>query len=495
MSPQGHNESLPAMKPVAVIDIGSNTVRLVIYDGLRRTPTTVFNEKAQCELGRGLAQEGAMMKETMARAHKTLRRFRLICDRYEIDDLIVFATAAVRDASNGPDFVAKAEDIMKVKISVLTGEEEAHLTGLGVCYSFHEPTGIVCDMGGGSLEIIEARSGRVSGGHSLPIGTLRLVDSTIEQASGVTNEHLKNIPNLFDTTSDFFLVGGSWRALARVYITHKRYPIRILHQFDAPAQELRDFIDNRLLADQLSMKLHDEIPENRRATLPYSALVLRNLIDRFQPENVAISAHGVREGALFDRLKKKDRQGDPLISHCRSMTDRSRPGSSQADELEPFVRPYFDQMSGISARLAESIRLLSDIAWARHPSYRALDTFYSILHAPFIGITHRERAILALSIYYRYGGDDDDLPNHVATTLKTRDVDHAREIGALLRLAHAIKSYGPNLVNRCRLEVDMQKLTLHLTADATEMIGNGVRNRLKALGKLRRLETEVLSAD
>src|SRR5262245_14534056 len=162
--------------PVAVIDIGSNSVRLVVYEGLTRSPTPIFNEKMLAGLGREVQSTGLLAPDAVEAAYATLRRFRALCDRLEVARLWVIATAACRDAANGKAFVAEAERICGVKIDVLSGKREAELSALGVVSGFHRPDGIVGDLGGGSLELTEVHGQRVRPGLTLPLGGLALQD-------------------------------------------------------------------------------------------------------------------------------------------------------------------------------------------------------------------------------------------------------------------------------------------------------------------------------
>ena len=148
---------------VAVIDIGSNSVRLVVYEALTRSPTPIFNEKALCGLGRNVLTSGRLADEAVARALASIRRFRVLCTQLNVGELHVLATAAVRDARNGPDFVAECEAICGVPLRLLSGREEATFAALGVVSGTYQPDGIVGDLGGGSLELVDIKGERIGG--------------------------------------------------------------------------------------------------------------------------------------------------------------------------------------------------------------------------------------------------------------------------------------------------------------------------------------------
>src|SRR5579871_6544491 len=163
-------------KPVAIVDIGSNSVRLVAYESRSRAPTPTFNEKALCGLGRGVATTGLLPDDGVAKALAALQRFRVLCDTMEIEDVRAIATAAVRDAANGPAFLKLASHAIGADIQLLSGKEEARFAALGVVSSIHRPDGVVGDLGGGSLELTEIRDGEVRDGLTLPLGGLSLMD-------------------------------------------------------------------------------------------------------------------------------------------------------------------------------------------------------------------------------------------------------------------------------------------------------------------------------
>ncbi|HEV3043548.1 MAG TPA: exopolyphosphatase, partial [Roseiarcus sp.] len=208
--------------PVAIIDIGSNSVRLVSYEALVRSPTPTFNEKVLCGLGRGVTTSGSLPEEGVAKAIAALKRFRVLCNSMQISDVRALATAAVRDASNGPLFIRRAEDALGRPIELLSGQREAQLSALGVISSIHQADGVVGDLGGGSLELINVRHGNVGRGVTLPLGGLSLMDASErspKRAAKIVRDALaKAKPLDILTGRTFYAVGGTWRALARLHM-------------------------------------------------------------------------------------------------------------------------------------------------------------------------------------------------------------------------------------------------------------------------------------
>ena len=157
----------------AIVDIGSNSVRMVVYDQLGRAPLPRFIEKSLCRLGDGLAETGAISADGFRRTVEALRRFRAIADAMGVARIDVTATEAIRRASNGPELALEIKDATGLAVRILQGMEEARYSALGIISGFFRPVGLVGDMGGGSLEIAEALDDHV-GEHwtSLPLGAL-----------------------------------------------------------------------------------------------------------------------------------------------------------------------------------------------------------------------------------------------------------------------------------------------------------------------------------
>ena len=288
--------------PVAVIDIGSNSVRLVVYEGLTRSPTPIFNEKVLCGLGREVQSTGLLAAEAVEKALAALRRFRVLCDQIEVPQVLVIATAACRDATNGRAFIAEAERVCQIKIELASGKREAELSALGVVSGFHRPDGIVGDLGGGSLELTDIHGHRVKPGVTLPLGGLALQDissRSIKKAEKIVRTALGTAKLLTAGKGrSFYAIGGTWRALARLHMRQTGYPLHVMHGYVIPADEALDFSNLVRRVDPETLSQIEVVDDARRPLLAYAALVLEQVIARARPNNVVISALGVREGLL-----------------------------------------------------------------------------------------------------------------------------------------------------------------------------------------------------
>lgn len=479
--------------PVSIVDIGSNSVRLVVYEGLRRNPTPIFNEKLLAGLGRGIATTGRLNEEGVSRALAALARFRALSDNLKVNEIFAIATAAARDAENGAAFVADAEKVLGCPVKVLGGDEEARLSALGVICGFRDADGVVGDLGGGSLELARVAGGEASHCVSLPLGGLRLIDETggnVKKATRLIRQTLSGASAVEAMAKrPFYAIGGTFRALATVHMAQKGYPLHVMHAYAMPAAEALDFAAIVKRTDPTALAGIDQISRARRPLLTYGAAVLEQIIRRGKPKAIVLSALGVREGLLYSLLPPQRQLDDPLIAASEELAILRSRSPRHARELCRWT----DQLFGSELlpedeeerRLRHAACLLADIGWRAHPDYRSEQSLNIIANAGFVGIDHAGRAFLALTVYYRYVGLIDE---HMSPSLRelasTRLLDHARLLGAMLRVAYLISGSAPGIIERTVLAVDDELLSLTLPAELAALNGERLQNRLNALGKL-----------
>jgi exopolyphosphatase / guanosine-5'-triphosphate,3'-diphosphate pyrophosphatase len=479
--------------PIAVIDIGSNSVRLVVYEGLTRSPTPIFNEKVLCGLGREVQTTGLLAADAVDKALSALRRFRALCDRMEVAQLWSIATAAARDASNGKSFVTEAERICGCKIDVLSGKREAELSALGVVSGFHRPDGIVGDLGGGSLELTEVHGHRIKGGVTLPLGGLALQDvsaKSIKKAERIVKKALDDARVLEGGAGrTFYAIGGTWRALARLHMWQTGYPLHVMHGYRLPAKEASDFSSLVHRVDPEMLSQIEVVTDARRPLLAYAALVLEHLVRTARPKDVVISALGVREGLLYSMLDPKEREKDPLIAAaCELNLLRSR-SPAHGEELTAWT-DRFMASSGIEEtaderRLRHAACLLADIGWRAHPDYRGEQSLNIIANAAFVAIDHPSRAYIALAVFFRHVGlVDEELSPRLRELASTRVLDRARVLGAALRVAYLVSASMPGVLPKTPMLVERGRLVLRFDNGLKALAGERVFIRLRQLARL-----------
>src|SRR3954468_9838781 len=332
-------------QPVAIIDIGSNSVRLVAYEGLTRAPTPIYNEKVSCGLGRSVATSGRLDAAAVERALQALGRFSLLCDVLDAGEVSVLATAAARDASNGPSFLEAAEAACGRPVELLSGAREAQLSALGVVSGFHDPDGVVGDLGGGSLELIDVAGARVGEGVTFQLGGLALQDlsdGSPKKARRIVREALARAPQLQRLNGrTFYAVGGTWRALARLHMAACGYPLHVMHGYGIDPQNGLDFLRLVEQADANALADIESVSEARRPLLAYGAIVLQEILRAGEPNRVLVSALGVREGLLFERLDATARTADPLLTAtCELNLLRAR-APRHGEELRAWTDRFF----------------------------------------------------------------------------------------------------------------------------------------------------------
>lgn len=479
--------------PIAVIDIGSNSVRLVAYEGLTRSPTPIFNEKVLAGLGREVQSTGLLARDAVERALAALRRFRALCDTMGARRLWIIATAACRDAMNGPDFIREAEKICRVKIDVISGKREAELSALGIVSGIHEADGIVGDLGGGSLELIDLRNSRYRAAITLPLGGLALQDiseKSLKKAEKIVTRTLADARFLpTGAGRAFYAVGGTWRALARLYMRQTGYPLHVMHGYAIPAKDALEFVRlvRRVNPEMLSQI--ESVTDARRPLLGYAAVVLEHIIRRAKPREIVISAAGVREGLLYSLLGKTEQKRDALLAAARDLNVLRSRSPQHGEELIRWTDRFMDS-SGIDetpeeVRLRHAACLLADIGWRAHPDYRGEQSLNIIAHASFLGVDHPGRAFLALAVFFRHVGLwEGELSPHVRELASARMIDRARVLGGALRVAYLVSAAMPGVLPNMPLAVVDGQLALPLKNRHAALGGERLYNRLRQLARL-----------
>lgn len=486
--------------PVAVVDIGSNSVRLIVYDSATHAPAPLFNEKVLCGLGRSVATTGTLEPAGVARALRALRRFRALIAQLHVHRTEVIATAAARDAKNGPDFIAKAQEVLGKKITVLSGTMEAELAALGVVSGIYAADGFVGDLGGGSLELVDVRGGRLSDALTLPLGGLRLIDvsgGNLKKAREVIDAEFSKVEWLEKGRGrDFYAIGGTWRAVARLHMAQTDYPLRVMHNYRMDAQDLLKFVSGlygRLDDDMPGLR---DISSARRETLPYGALVLERLIKQMKPRSIVTSVFGIREGLLYSLLSAEERAKDPLIEACHTLAVQRARSVENANELLAWTDGLFRVPGPVETpeqtRLRHAACLLSDIGWRAHPDYRGAQSLNLIANGDLVGVDHPGRAFLALTAYYRNEGVvSDELSQGLVELVDKEALKRAKILGAAFRVAHMVSAAMPGVLPHTPLAYEGDRLVWTLPEPYADLEGERVSRRFKTLANLLECEPEV----
>ena len=473
---------------IGVIDVGSNSIRLVVYDRLARAPQPIFNERVLCGLGRGLARTGRLHPDGRERALENIARFVVLARHMGVGRLDILATAAVRDASDGSKFVAELERRCRSPVRVLSGQEEARLSALGVLSGLPTADGAMGDLGGGSLELVELRAGAIGHNDTLPLGPLRLMEASDGEAKKSRDFVQKSLDKLnwlsYCRNRSFFAVGGAWRAIARLHMEQTRYPLHVIHHYRVAREPMIEFC--RLITGQSRKSLEamsTSVSRKRLETLPYAALVLHRVLRTANPGQVVFSALGIREGQIFNLLSEAARREDPLIAATVELARADGRFGPIGDELHRWMAPLFGHESEANARLRRAACHLGDIAWREHPDYRAEHACLRILRMPIGGIDHPSRAFLAVAAYVRYDGRLTDSGSLFGARglLEAGEIERAARIGHAIRVGIAVSGGVPALLRRTSLNLDSSRLTLQLPGNAANLLGEQMERRFEAL--------------
>lgn len=475
---------------VAVLDIGSNAVRFVVYDGLNRAPFKIHNERTQCHLGKHLATTGLLNPEGVTSALESIGRYSALIKAMKIKQVRAVATAAMRDAKDGKDFIKKVKSDFGLEIKIIEGEEEARLSAHGVMMNGLGAQGVIGDYGGGSLELIVIENDVVKHKTSLPIGAHRLhAIEGFEARLAAVDAQLASVPFLKDYTGkDFYAMGGAWRSMARAHMRMVEHPVLMLDHYTVPGQKASEFADLLSKQSEDALKNTLGLMEKRVHDIAVASLAMRRVFEILKPSRLIFSGTGLREGMLYDQLAPAVQQEDALIASCEKVALQVSRFNDHGgfETLEKWMDPLFRGLDARTLRLLKASCLLSDIGWFEHEDYQASHAFERILVMPFYGIDHAGRAFLALTQYVRYGGEEEDT---VEITGKLFDDDMAA-IAVVAGLAQStgylLTGGALSLLKESELVVSEKTLTLKLHAKShmlnAEVVGKAFNKLCKATG-------------
>jgi exopolyphosphatase/guanosine-5'-triphosphate,3'-diphosphate pyrophosphatase len=484
-----------ALSRVGVVDVGSNSVRLVVFDGAARSPAYFYNEKIMCGLGAGLGETGRLNPEGRRRALRALARFALLAQGMGAAPLSVVATAAVRDAADGAEFCAEVERETGLKLWVIDGREEARLAAQGVLLGWPGSYGLVCDIGGASMELAEITEGRVGRRLSSELGPLKLVD--LPGGRKGRQAHLRKVMErlareMGPQHNRLFLVGGSWRAIARIDMHRRNYPLHVLHEYRMSRKSVSETVKYIEKTDTETLRAACGISASRMSLVPLAAEVLYRLVRTFQPKDIALSSYGIREGLLYEQMPQKLRDRDPLIEAClfSEAKDARMPGFGR--KLYDFVQPLFRNVPEARRRIIKAACLLHDVSWRAHPDYRAEICFDNATRANLGGLKHSERVYLGLALLHRYRNKREGTPfEHLFSLLPEADRAEAEVLGKAMRFGAMLWMSDDERPGELRWFPKKKALELRLSGAAAPLFGEVAEARFRALCAALGAEGEV----
>jgi exopolyphosphatase/guanosine-5'-triphosphate,3'-diphosphate pyrophosphatase len=287
----------------------------------------------------------------------------------------------------------------------------------------------------------------------------------------------------------FYAVGGTWRALARLHMRQRNYPLNIMHNYTIPVRDAVDFLGLIERVDSDALVAIGAVSTARRPLLAYGAVVLEEIIRRSKPREIVISVAGVREGLLYERLDKATRREDALISAAREFNILRSRAPEHGEELFAWTDAFM-RSTGLAEPTAEEVRLqhaaclLSDIGWRGHPDYRGEQSLNMIANASIVGVDHPGRAFMALVIAFRYEGLEESMAPELRRLVSARLLDRARILGAAMRVAYIISAGMPGVLPQTPVLCARGVVALTLPPELADLASERLQNRLQRLARL-----------
>lgn len=488
-------------REVGVVDIGSNSVRLVIYEVFGSHFTEIYNEKILAGLGRALKSTGKLSEEGKELTLQALSRFTRIAKARGLPPLIFGATAALREAEDAPHFLRKIKSETGLEIEPISGDEEARLSAMGLISMHPRASGLAGDLGGASLELVHIKKGEkeatVGKCQSLPLGPFDLMggdltNMTVEiirKAKEAIGEHLSDHRGLLNKGKGkpLYLIGGAWRNLASIHQARSGYPLRTLQAYSLSPKEAVKHARWAYGQGRDAVFNWPGMRSRRAETLPYSAILLEILIDKVKPNEVVISQAGLREGLVQNAIPDTQRQRDPLFDGCRAFAKGSLQTANFGRPLIRFIEPVKSLLPVVfngpdDERIFESACLMAGIGKDLHPDYRAEAIFAAVLYAPVAGLYHAERVFLALCLFRTYTASREvptpDIPDALLTP---EQQEVAGMVGAAIRLGIVATGGSSELLDCFKLAQKEGVLTLSVEPKEKALMTEQVEFRLKKL--------------
>ncbi len=439
---------LSKIEPFAVCDIGANSVRIVIYNGKHRVADALYNQKFTCKLGK-TDHFGRLTAASKAKAISAMQDFRNVINSFNVKDVFALATAGLRDAEDGAEFAKELSAALGITVNIISGETEARYAAKGVLFGFPKANGLIADLGGGSVELAFVNKGKAFPGQSFPLGILKLQahQTTPNDFTECENYIAGILANTNFSNDTLYTVGGSWRAFALLHMIHIDHPLRIIHGYSTDAKSALKFC-KLLQSEKFSeLKRPYEISKRRFLGLPFSATLLTEMINRYAIKEIVFSANGLREGVLMENLPPEEQKSDPheILGKSINLQISRKPETTEA--LFSPLSFFIDRDHQEEADLIRFFCRRSDIAWRRHPDYRALYAYEDAIYGTFFGLTHENRIFLALAGAFR--NNSDYIPNlKTITSVSPQIIKKAKIFGIAAKFCYVTSLFNQEIMER-----------------------------------------------
>ena len=474
------------LKRIGIIDIGSNSIRLVVFDGPKRSPLYLYNEKVFFRLGLQSFGGKAFGSNTLEAVSHIIKRYVAICRNMEISKIIMFGTSALREASNSNVLVESIREKTNVDVDIISGEKEAFYAAQGILLGFPNAEGVICDLGGNSVEFANIRKNVVTKCNSVLLGPLTI--KNLGEKCKNLDDHMKNqlakLTNFNGVKNkSIFLIGGSWRAIAKIHMQRIKYPLKIIQGYKVESKKLKttlEFIQGSSFftkSDEMNISL------GRLELLPQAARLLEIIIDEFQIKVLTFSSFGVREGLIYEHLSEAEKKRDPLIEAAKFFEKKETRFPKMSKHTFNWISPLYENLPPKTKRVILAATKLHDIAWIAHPDYKTEMCLEIVTRSNISGISHKERVFLAMILLFRHKAKPEKIFNSKLFRIvpkKKRKI--ALVIGKGLRLASTF--FGEkSLLNKIELRLRANEVDLRFQSKMDSINGEIVEKRIQELNK------------
>ena len=479
---------------IAIIDIGSDTVRFQIFENFKDNQVAIFNKKITCGLGKDLIKNNKLNKDSIKKAMNALYYIKELIDSSKIKNYEIFATEAVRVAKNRDAFIADAENILKKKIHVLTGDEEAKFSAMGCIVGLKKSNGLVADLGGGSLELAEVKKKEIMNTLSLPLGVHRaksknnkIIDkfkSSLQNTEWLNENKFKRV----------ILTGGTWRALVKLYFDKYNYPLKVIHHFKPDfdnfvlmLEEVSNFKKKDLL--QYSLITKDKTPFIR-----YAATVALEIINKASAKQVVISYTAIREGYISDKIKL-NYKNDPLEYQSLKVAAIANELNSRAvnfENIKLFTNNFFKKRSYLNKRIRESAANYITTGDSIARDERGLFVFKQIIKSEILKFSHSDRVMLATIIFVFHNGINYNEIKDYRKIINKNKLLSSIELGLFLRIVYEIGQLSNFNYSNISIYVKDSNLIFSIPKNYSELLNSRFNKFILMLSKHKKLSQKII---
>ena len=478
------------LKRIGIIDIGSNSIRLVVFDGPRRSPLYLYNEKVFFRLGLQSFGKKAFDNATLKAVSRIINRYVAICQNMEIHKIIMFGTSALREASNSDVLVEEIRKNTSICVDVISGEKEAFYAAQGILLGFPNAEGIICDLGGNSVEFANICKRVIAECNSTLLGPLAItkLENKIEDIDRYIRKQLLGAVNA-NAAKDkpFFLIGGSWRAIAKIHMQRTQYPLKIIQGYKVKSKKIKKTLE--FIQDSSFITKYDEIniSADRLELLPLSARLLEIIIDELQIKTLTFSSFGVREGFLYHNLSEAEKKKDPLIEAAKFFEKKETRFPNMSKHTFKWISPLYENLPRKTKRVILAATKLHDIAWIAHPDYKTEMCLELVTRSNISGLSHKERVFLAMILLFRHKAKPEKVFNSKLFKIvskKKRKI--ARVLGKGLKLASTVLG-ELSLFDKIDFRLKAHEVELCFQSKIDFVNGEVVERRIQELNKALKL--------